>query len=295
MKGVIVIFILPQEIDELQRTLTHLKRSSYYLTGKVDWTIDVTMTFSDDLVNWEKTELPKSFFEEKLSKLSNDTDWCSTNFKTSIELNGCITQRKYAIHNYKNSDFFIWLDTDILFDERILFYYESSMTTLLQTYSHFVLTPEIVKVWDDTWDCLVNEKFLDKPKNYQSTNDPYKDSGIHGQVKIESVSNNIINQPRFKFAGGWFTALSGELLRRIDLPESFGHYGADDTFIMHASEKLIKQGTDVQQFKLKNVVVCEDYKYRNHTPYTLHMETIDKREEYKKIVHNNFLKELDKI
>ena len=52
---------------------------------------------------------------------------------------------------------------------------------------HAIITPEIVKVWDNTWDCLVNENFLDKPNDYQKTNNPYKDSGIKGDISVETV------------------------------------------------------------------------------------------------------------
>ena len=43
----------------------------------------------------------------------------------------------------------------------------------------------------------------------KKTNDPYKDSGIKGDITIVGV-NNFINQSRFKF-GGWFTCISGKL------------------------------------------------------------------------------------
>ena len=51
-----------------------------------------------------------------------------------------------------------------------------------------------------------------------------------------------------------------KLLDRITIPDSLGHYGLEDTFIMWGSEKL-RIG---QQFKIKNLVVCENYKYRDN-------------------------------
>ena len=296
MRIVVSIFCLPYEIDELENTLNQLKRASYYLSGKNEWVVDVTLSLSDNLINWNKSSIPKSYFEDKLLKLSAQTDWCAKNFQTSTEINGCVSQRRFSLNKNTDADYFIWLDTDIVFEERTLSYIENTMEAIKNVTPYSVITPEIVKVWDTTWDCLVNENFLDKPLDYQKTNDPYKDSGIKGDVTVESVRNNFQNQPRFKFAGGWMTCLSGKLLRKIGVPESFGHYGYEDTFIMWASEKLIQtQELDIQQFKLKNLVVCENYKYRSNYQYLNNLSAYDKREEYRKIAESNFSEELNKI
>ena len=296
MRIVISIFCLPYEIDELENTLNQLKRASYYLSGKNEWVVDVTLSLSNDLINWNKSSIPKSYFEDKLLKLSAQTDWCAKNFQTSTEVNGCVSQRRFSLNKNKDADYFIWLDTDIVFEERTLSYLENTMAAIKNVTPYSVITPEIVRVWDSTWDCIVNENFLDKPLDYQKTNDPYKDSGIKGDVTVESVRNNFQNQPRFKFAGGWMTCLSGDLVRRIGVPESFGHYGYEDTFIMWASEKLIQtQQLDIQQFKLKNLVVCENYKYRNNSHYINNISVYDRRQEFKQIAESNFGKELDKI
>jgi len=296
MRIVISIFCLPYEIDELENTLNQLKRASYYLSGKNEWVVDVTLSLSNDLINWNKSSIPKSYFEDKLLKLSSQTDWCAKYFRTSKEINGCVSQRRHSLLTYEDSDYFIWLDTDIIFDERTLSYLENTMESIGNITPYSIITPEIVKIWDNTWDCLVNENFLDKPLDYQKTNDPYKDSGVTGDVTVESVINNFPNQPRFKFAGGWMTCISSSLLNKIGVPESFGHYGYEDTFIMWASEKLIQsEQLDIQQFKLKNLVVCENYKYRSNYHYLNNLSAYDKREEFKKIAEANFPKELEKI
>jgi hypothetical protein len=296
LRIVISIFCLPYEIDELENTLNQLKRASYYLSGKNEWVVDVTVSLSDNLINWNKSSIPKSYFEDKLLKLSAQTDWCAKNFQTSTEINGCVSQRRFSLNKNTDADYFIWLDTDIVFEERTLSYLENTMEAIKNVTPYSIITPEIVKVWDTTWDCLVNENFLDKPLDYQKTNDPYKDSGIKGDVTVESVRNNFQNQPRFKFAGGWMTCLSGDLVRRIGVPESFGHYGYEDTFIMWGSEKLVKtQQLDIQQFKLKNLVVCENYKYRSNYHYLNNLSAYDRREEYKKISEQAAQLELQKL
>lgn len=296
MKIVISIFCLPYEIDELENTLTQLRKSSYYLDNKIEWTLDVTMCISNDMVNWNKSSLPKSYFIDKLLKLSSHTDWCLKTFQTSETIKGCVSQRRHSLKTYTDADYFIWLDTDIIFEERTLSYIESTIKTVSDQYQYSIITPEIVKIWDNTWDCLVNEQFLDKPIGYQKTNDPYKDSGIKGEISIQTIQNTIPNQPRFKFAGGWFTCISGNLLRRIGIPESFGHYGYEDTFVMWASEKITQTTSDeIYQFKIQNLVVCENYKYRNNSHYINNLSVYDRREEFKKIAESNFNLELEQI
>ena len=43
------------------------------------------------------------------------------------------------------------------------------MKSTNELYPNSIITPEIVKIWDDTWDCIVNENFIDKKVNYQKT------------------------------------------------------------------------------------------------------------------------------
>jgi hypothetical protein len=296
MKIVIQIFCLPYEIDELENTLNQLRRASKYIDKSLDWYVDVCMCTADDMVNWSKSSIPKKYFEEKLLKLSSHTDWCSKNFHVSSEIKGCVSHRRYCLKEYEHTQYFIWLDTDIIFDERTLSYFQNAMQPVWDITPYGIITSELVRIWDNTWDCLVNENFINKKLGYQQLANPYLDSGIKGDISIEKVENSLSPQTRFKFAGGWFTCISGRLLREIGIPESFGHYGFEDTFVMMASEKLVKtKGKDIQQFKLKNLVVCENYKYRNNSHYLNNISVYDRREHFKQIAESNFMKELEKI
>jgi|TARA_B110000305_G_scaffold206167_1_gene236852 hypothetical protein len=296
MKVVISIFCLPYEIDELENTLNQLKKASYYIDNKVEYVLDVTMTISDRMINWDKSSLPKKYFIDKFTKLETQSDWCQNEFKTSDILLGCVSQRRESLKNHKDADYFIWLDCDIQFDERTLSYMQMVMSSTSKEHEHSIITPELVRIWDDTWDILVNEEFKDKPFDYNQTNDPYKDSGIKGDISVEVVLNTNSPQSRFKFAGGWFTCISGALLRRIGIPEEFGHYGYEDTFVMVGSEKLMRT-TDIQitQFKIKNLVVCENYKYRDNNHYLNGLSAFDRRDEFTKKAQEGWPSALSKI
>jgi hypothetical protein len=210
---------------------------------------------------------------------------------------GCTSLRRIAHNECTDATHFIWLDTDIIFDDKILFYIENSIDAIdsENITKKYVISPECVKIWDTTWDCLVNENFLNKEVGYCRINNPFIDAGQHGEIGVESLLNDVPGQPRMKFGGGWFNCLSKELLDRAPLPESMGHYGPDDTFIMWASEKLNQNGEQIYQFKLKNYVVCENYIYRDRTHYDKLIKRIDRKEEFRNQANTSFSNEINNI
>jgi hypothetical protein len=150
----------------------------------------------------------------------------------------------------------------------------------------------VVKYWDTTWDCLVNENYLNHPLDFCKTANPFIECGVKGDVSVEIVKNNVPGQPITKFGAGWFTLLSKSLLDRIPLPESMGAYGPDDTFLMWGIQKL---NDNIHQFKLKNYVVCENYIYRNRIHYDSIIKRIDRKQEFKQKAESVFLEELYKL
>ena len=290
MKYCISIFALPHEIDDLEVTLTQLGKAFQYINQE-NFILDVTLGMSDNLVMWEQSKLPKEYFQDKFILLQNKCWWVDNKFfrLSEGEVQGCVSKRRQTWLDHKNVDYHIWLDTDIIFDERTLVYLDNVASQLDD--KHAVITPEIVKVWDNTWDCLVNEQFLDKPTDYQHTNNPFIDSGIKGDISVETVVSGVPGQPTMKFAGGWFTCISRNILDRLTVPESFGHYGLEYTYLMQGLE-LLKLGT---QYKIKNLVVCENYKFRNNVHITNYLASISRKDEFLKIAQSNFVKELEKV
>ena len=277
MQVVISIFILPYEIDELENTLIQLKRNYLQTPTTTQYTIDVTMGISDELVDWGKSNIPLKYFTEKFNRLQSYLDWGTPNFKISKNINGCVSQRRNTLKLYPDADCFIWLDTDIIFNIFTLSLIDSAIYFALNKTPYFVITPETVRRDHISWDILVNYNFLNEPLNYYLNNDPYQDIRIKEEVLIEEIKN------RYKFGGGLFTCLSGKLLNKIKIPEALGHYGLEDTFIMQSCIELIANNNlDIKQFKLKNLVVCENYKYRDYTYYTNNMVIFNKKKEYLK-------------
>jgi hypothetical protein len=296
-KIVITTLTMPNEIDDLEKTLMDLNKASKYVNGE-NYELYFALTLSDFLVDWENSKLDKEYFIDRFNKLKSLTEWASkSSFHIREDIMGCTSLRRIAHNECTDATHFIWLDTDIVFDDKILFYMENSIDAIdsENITKKYVISPECVKIWDTTWDCLVNENFLNKEVGYCKINNPFIDAGQHGEIGVETLLNDVPGQPRMKFGGGWFNCLSKELLDRVPLPESMGHYGPDDTFIMWASEKLNQNGEQIYQFKLKNYVVCENYIYRDRTHYDKLIKRIDRKEEFRNQANQSFSIEINKI
>jgi hypothetical protein len=292
MKGIISIFTLPQEIDDLGYILEKLKRNSVYIDASIEYVIDITVCLADELTNWANSKLPKEYFEYKSKELVEKyCDWCmNTNLyiETSNNILGCVSQRRESLGKHFDADFFIWLDTDMVFNDTVLYYMESAFKSIKQSgINDFILTPQFVKQWDNTWDTIVNKAYLDYPINFNYNCNIYK------EVISNSNEINIRKINQFKFAGGWFTLITKSLLDKIGIPESFGHYGLEDTYIMACSSILSKNGEFVNQYVLDGLIVGENYKNRPNQFIKSFLSVVDRKNEFKNIANSNWNTEIN--
>jgi hypothetical protein len=290
MKGVITIFAMPQELEDLALTLNMLKRNSVFRERDIDYKVEITMCLSDELTNWEESTLPKDYVWQRSAELCKKyLGWCEYELRieTEAEILGCVSQRRYSLNNNPDADFFIWLDCDFTFKDTTLFYVSSAFKMLKEGgIDNFLVTPQFVKQWDSTWDVIVNERFWNEPLNYHEGADVYEDTlpeyGEAGVKEIQSI----------KFAGGWFTCLSGELLRKTGIPESFGHYGLEDTYVTECMNIMKSQNDYISQFIIENLVIAESYTQRPNETIKSFIKSKNRKEEFTKIATDNFRNEL---
>ena len=69
MKGIISIFTMPQELEDLALTLERLKRNSAFIDNSVEYKVDITMCLSDELTDWENSRLPKEYIKDRSIEL----------------------------------------------------------------------------------------------------------------------------------------------------------------------------------------------------------------------------------
>jgi hypothetical protein len=283
----ILIHTLPHEIDQLEQLLIRLKYNSNYLTSGEKILVDVVLNCN--LVDWDASLLPKSFFTNKFNQLEQLTKtWADTKFEINEDgtIQGCVSHRRKSIKETE-SDALLILDTDIFFSNTLLYFIYNAIETLKNENPYFILTPQTTPMWDNSWNLIVNNEFKNDGIHFQSR-DPYK----YAQHLSDNVLINSIDG--FKFGGGWATVISTQLAKKIGIPESLGHYGLEDTFIMHCSQMMLQKGLYVTQYILENEIIVEDHLYR-FNPYKEFLTVINKQEEFKKIAHENFQEELIKF
>jgi len=287
MKTQIVIHLLPTEIDDFEWQVKQLKLASFYL-NKTD-TINIDVTLNLNLVDWKESKFVYQYFVVIFYIFKNVCNFCEDTIFEIDENNkvlGCDDKRRQTIRKVDDSiKNIIYLDCDIIFTPETLKYILDS--TALVDSKYYIISPQITKAWDNTWDCLVNDNYLNHPLNYNRECDPYETSIIKDEINLKKINE-------FKFGGGWFNLLSTNLLKFTDIPDSFGPYGVDDTYVMMCSQLMKNKRMDVQQYVIENLIVSENYKYR-FNPYENYLKCINKKDEYRKNAEANFSIELNKF
>lgn len=274
----IVIHLLPQEIDWFEWQIKQLKQGSYYLEEDDKVIIDVTLNLN--LVDWSKSQFPKQFFINKFKQIEKLCDWSENQFIIDEENKclGCDDKRRDSIRS-TTSDNILYLDSDVIFKPELLKYMIDSAKAIPNEY--YIISPQIMKLWDDSWDCLVNSNYINlSPSQEYKNADPY----LVILTQSSEISIKPINQ--FKFGGGWFNLLSTKLLKLTDMPDSFGPYGVDDTYVMICCDIMKQKGYNVQQYVLEGMIIAENIKYR-WNPYNSLLSLINKQDEFRKQAETN--------
>ena len=129
-KGLISIFALPQELDDLHMTLYNLKRNSVHVQD-CEFTLDVTMNLSTSLTDWDKSKLPQEYFVDKFNNIMKYADWMNVDARidTTETILGCVSQRRHS--SAKDADFHIWLDGDLYFGDTTLYSFVESYKSII--------------------------------------------------------------------------------------------------------------------------------------------------------------------
>jgi len=264
----IVIHCLPREIDQLERVLDKLHESSFYLTTEARVIIDVTLNLNDVYTDWNTSILDKKFFITKFNFLEKKSSWAHKTLFDIDDVNKCLginDKRRNSIRSVDPEvDYIMYLDLDVFFSKVNLAIAFQSFNQITNKYQ--IISSQLTKLWDQSWDVISSSTFKDSSYDQWKETDPYSIEFI-----VDSNSSNFSISPinTVKFGGGWFNIFSTNLLNFIDIPDSLGPYGLDDTFIMEASKLMQAKGYDLVQYVLQGAIVCENIKYElyNYNPY----------------------------
>ena len=259
MKYHISIHISPYEIDNYQTFIHQLRRNLNYIDDEIIFS--PYLNLSTYFYDWRNSKLKSDFFVNKFNELNNIIkDECeldsTVNFKDKIL--GAFSYKTMFLEQYKDKvDAFIWFDSDMIFPDNAIISLIGAHKALED--KHCIITPQIHRLWDETWDVLVNEDYTNIPASH----DNY--FGFDGYKLFKNKERDlsvIKNEQNFKFASGWCNLLTSDLFKDyIKFDYSLGHYGPDDTFIMCLLDHYKHIGNNINQYIIKNLVVTENYKH----------------------------------
>lgn len=245
--------ILPIEIEMFDRFMSKYKESLTYLDNTDNVTFRFTLNLNPELTDWNNSRLPQSYF----------IDIFNNHFKDIPNINQIVTDNsiwgttQQKRESYKlNYDQFIFCDADIAVHPHLL------KLQLLASYNldgMYVISPSIPRWWDTTWDVIVDSRFKDKPLY------TYKSKEVFDSVFMQdtnSVTVKYIND--FKYGCGMHTLYSKSFWDFIQIPDSFGGYGPEDTFSMNAAKLARSKGYSINQYVMDGIYISEDY--HNRTP-----------------------------
>jgi hypothetical protein len=173
-----------------------------------------------------------------------------------------------------------------MFNDYLLSYIALSAEAVSNTTEYYVITPQITRQWDTSWDVLVNESLLSEPFYANRTADVFNLALSNtSPVSLTSIGG-------FKFAGGWATTISNKLLSKIGIPDGLGHYGLEDTYVMQCAEILRHSGYNTKQFVMNNMMACENHRYAYSDYITSNLSSIYRKEEYLAVARGNYPQEL---
>jgi hypothetical protein len=289
-KTEIGIHFMPQEIDDFERIILQLEKSAQYLDD--DYVgINVGMNISPFLFNWNESNIKKNIFIDKFISLRDKCKWAKYAKFDILDddiIQGTMSHKRKLLRECpEHITQFLFIDCDIWFHETTLKCLIDAGDSINNDF--YLITPQTVKLWDYTWDCLTNEKFKNEKYGFEKNFNP---NDVLNQ-EIESIEIESLNDI-FKFATGWFTLYSKSLWNLVDIPDSFGHYGIEDTYCMLASAILKSKGYDIQQYILNGIYIAENYLLKTNK-YSDQISTVNKKSEFRKISENAMIIKLNEI
>ena len=297
MKYHVSIHISPYEIDNYQTFIHQLRRNLNYIDDKIIFS--PYLNLSTYFYDWRNSKLKSDFFVNRFNELNNIVkDECELDSTVNYDdkILGAFSYKTMFLEQYKDKvDAFIWFDSDMIFpDNTIHMLIASHKADDMSKYR--IVTPQIHRLWDTTWDVLVNKDYINTPASH----DNY--FGFDGYSLYKNNDWDVFldtNKQRFKFASGWCNLLSANLFRDlIDFTYDLGHYGPDDTFIMNLLDYYkFNKGKDISQYIVRNVVVTENYKHslNQYKDYITKNDNIKTKEEFTNEVKQAVGKRLNEI
>jgi len=252
MNVTLTYHIMPWEIDYALLTFTQLKKSKYHLADNINVSVNSCLNLSSYTINWNKSKLPKEFFIEKYNQISyllnnythNKTIYDDDKLYGHLELQrDCISP---------DVDYYMSVCPDTYFSEYLLNYIITAAQQINNEY--FVITPQISKLWDTSWDEITNPEYLNIPYNDWDKVDVFD---IRYNSKFSNSSISLKSTFNSKWAG-WFDLYNKKFYEELcPIHADWKGYGPWDWYSLLLTEYVKKQGVDFQQYILQGETIFE--------------------------------------
>lgn len=243
---------MPWEIDYAMLTYMQLKKSKYYLPKDVNITVETELNLSSYIIDWEKSLIPKDFFIEKYNQISLLLNDYKHNKKIydGYELYGCLDSVKGNIDT--ETEYYLSICPDMYFSEYSITYLIESAKRVKNKY--FVITPQISKMWDWTWDEITNPNYLHIPYEDWDKVDIFN---IRNDVKNYDGEVELYPTKKSKWAG-WFDLYNKAFYEELcPFQDEWRGYGPWDWYSMIISDYAKNNGVDFQQYVLTGNTIFE--------------------------------------
>lgn len=282
-KTLVCIHVMPQEIEMFISLIYNYKLSLKHLDDDDDVTIKISLNLNPELTDWSNTNISKDEFINTFNEVTEDVPNLDKEIITDTSLWGTTQQKREAIQ--LDYDQFIFCDTDIILHQHQL---KHQLNGAKQLDGMYILSPALPRWWDETWDVLVSSN-----KQSDEFGEAFKKECIKDVLTQKYTDLSLRLVAPIKFGNGMHTLYSKEFWDFIKIPESFGGYGPEDTFAMHAAHNaIVSKQYPIKQYVLDGIYITEDYTHRTPS-FNDDFVSFNKKDEFYKQAESSFGKEMN--
>ena len=240
------------ELDYALQTFTQLKKSKYYLSDEDTIEIDICLNLSAYLVDWDKSKLNKNLLKARFIeylKLLKDYKVNATIYEEN-KLYGHLDHQREIVS--PEVDFYITICPDMYFSEQALALLIQSSKQIKNKY--FIITPEISKLWDNTWDEITNSDWMHV--NYDKWNEVDL-FDIRAKMKSKEIGITLDPTNKSKWAG-WFDLYNKAMYEELcPIQDDWKGYGPHDWYSLLITEYVKIRGVNFQQYVMRGQTIFE--------------------------------------
>jgi hypothetical protein len=263
MKLRIFMHTMPWEIDSALSMSERLRRCSYYLQAGDEVRLDFIMNLSDAIIDWDKSELDKQFFIDKFNSLEKLNNWSDYNSRIyeGDEVWGHLDAFRDVVNDDYECDAYVSLSPNTSFHNSLLYYVFRSIEGI--NHDYYWINPQVVKLWDESWDVLVNDHYMSVPYDKHESIDYHTiekvvNDNLNDVQLIENTNYLTYHSPYYKWAG-WFDVHSSKLFDLIMYPDHWKGYGPMDSFFIkllsYIKDSPMDDKINFKQYIIRNQIV----------------------------------------